>query len=65
MDRTSRDEWIARCARKLHDHWAKVDEADLRDAASEIWENPVLQTMAPELAAARWLRPLTTGVDRP
>jgi hypothetical protein len=44
---------------------AKVDEADLRDAASEIWENPVLQTMAPELAAARWLRPLTTGVDRP
>jgi len=61
METTSRDEWIARCARRLHQHWAKVDEADLREAASLIWDNPTLQALAPELAAARWLSPVTTG----
>lgn len=52
-------QWISQCAQRLGERWRTVPVAELEEAAIEVWRDEELRQLAPEAAAARWLRPLT------
>ena len=62
MDRSASEfvdvEWVARCARRLRQHWLHADVASLEEAATELWRVDWLRAMAAEEAAELWLQPL-------
>jgi len=62
MDRNAREfvdvEWVARCARRLRQHWPHADMASLEEAATELWRIDWLREKAAEDAAELWLQPL-------
>lgn len=60
MDELTPSQWIARCAARLGERWRTVPAAELEEAAIEVWRDNELRKLAPEAAAAYWLRPLTS-----
>ena len=62
MDRSASEfidvQWVARCARRLRQHWPHADLASLEEAATELWRIDWMREMAAEEAAALWLEPL-------
>lgn len=63
MDELTPTQWIARCAERLHDRWATVDQAQLEEAAVVVWSDVRLRALPPEEAAAEWLAPITTPMQ--
>lgn len=55
--------WIAACAHRLHQHWHTVHADELEAVARELWGKPELRALAPEAAAAEWLKPVEAGVS--
>lgn len=53
-------QWITKCAERLHERWATVDQGQLEEAAVAIWSDEKLRSMPPHEAAALWLSPITT-----
>jgi hypothetical protein len=49
-------QWVARCARVLRGRWPHADPTSLEEAATELWRDEALHPLAPEEAAAVWLR---------
>ena len=64
MDRSASDfidvQWVARCARRLRQHWPHADVASLEEAATELWRVDWLREMPGEDAAELWLQPLSS-----
>lgn len=64
MDRSTNEfvdqQWVARCARRLRQHWPHADVASLEEAALDLWRIDWLRAMAAEDAAELWLRPLSS-----
>ncbi len=58
MDEVTPSQWIARCGARLGQRWRIVPPDLLEEAAVDIWREPELRALAPEDAAAAWLRPL-------
>jgi len=62
MDRSASEfidaPWVARCARRLRQHWPHADVASLEEAATELWRIDWLREMTAEDAAELWLQPL-------
>ena len=62
MDRSASElidaPWVARCARRLRQHWPHADVASLEEAAIELWRIDWLREMTAEDAAELWLQPL-------
>ena len=62
MDRSASEfidvEWVARCARRLRQHWRHADVASLEEAATELWRVDWLRELPAEDAAELWLQPL-------
>lgn len=61
MQKMPAEIWIAACAHRLHHHWHTVDPRDLEQAARDIWNDARLGEMAPDTAAAEWLKPVAHG----
>ena len=63
MDRSASEfvdaPWVARCARRLRQHWPHADVASLEEAATELWRIDWLREMGAEDAAELWLQPLS------
>ena len=59
MSELTPTQWIARCAERLHERWATVDQAQLEEAAMVVWGDVQLRALLPEEAAAKWLSPIT------
>jgi hypothetical protein len=51
-----RQEWVARCARRLHERWPRVPQDQLREVAAQLRHEHERQLEEPEHAAAEWLR---------
>jgi hypothetical protein len=51
-----RNEWLARCAERLHTQWPRLPRDQLEEVAAEIQRNAERQVKEPEHAAAQWLR---------
>ena len=49
-------EWVARCAARLHERWRHVPDDQLREVAAEIQRNAWRQIAESEHAAVEWLR---------
>jgi hypothetical protein len=49
------EEWVARCAARLHEQWPRVPLDQLAEVASEIQRNAQRQVEEPEHAAVEWL----------
>lgn len=49
-------EWLQRCAERLHERWPRVPHEQLAEVAAEIQRNALRQLDEPEHAAAQWLR---------
>lgn len=52
------EEWVARCAARLHERWQHVPEDQLREVAADIHREAFRRIAEPEHAAAEWLRPI-------
>jgi hypothetical protein len=50
------DQWLARCAARLHQRWPHVPDDQLREVAADIQRNAWRQIKEPEHAAVEWLR---------
>jgi hypothetical protein len=50
------EDWVARCAARLHQRWPRLADEQLREVAQEIHHEAQRQLDQPELAAAAWLR---------
>ncbi len=48
--------WVRRCADRLHAQWSTIPLVDLEDVALDLIGNPQLRQLAPEDAAAQWLK---------
>jgi len=48
-------EWVTRCAARLHERWPRLPEDQLREVAAEIQREAWRQIAEPEHAAAKWL----------
>jgi len=51
-----RNEWLARCAERLHEQWPRLPLDQLEEVAAEIQRNAQRQVEEPEHAALEWLR---------
>jgi len=49
-------DWVARCAARLHDQWPRLPDEQLREVAEELRRNAQRQMEEPEHAAVEWLR---------
>jgi len=49
-------DWVARCAARLHDQWPRLPDEQLREVAEELRRNAERQLEEPEHAAFEWLR---------
>ena len=58
MPSISQSQWISLCAQRLHQRWRTVGLAQLEEVAGTIWQQPGLQCMQPDEAAALWLSPV-------
>ena len=56
--------WIAACAHELAKRWRTVDPEQLEGVAEDLAHDAHLREMPPDLAAAEWLRPISTSKDR-
>lgn len=56
--------WIAACAHRLHRQWHSVDPDDLEQVASMLLRDGRFAAMAPDEAAAEWLKPIAGGAPR-
>lgn len=50
------DEWVQRCAARLHEQWPRVPHDQLAEVAAELQRNVEQQANNPEHAAVEWLR---------
>jgi hypothetical protein len=48
-------EWVARCAARLHTQWPRVPQAQLNELAEELRVRALRALDEPESAAAGWL----------
>ena len=55
--------WVVQCAKRLRDHWPHADPTSLEEAAAGLWDDESLRALAPEDAAAAWLRRGMPGAD--
>jgi hypothetical protein len=56
-------EWVARCAARLHARWPHVPDDQLREVATDIQRDAWRRIAEPEHAAAEWLRPIGDESD--
>jgi hypothetical protein len=52
------NEWVVRCAARLHERWRHVPEDQLREVAADIQREAWRRVTEPEHAAGEWLRPI-------
>jgi hypothetical protein len=58
METLTPSQWIAACAKRLHERWKTVDAGELEEVAVGIWQDARLRSMEPAEAAALWLLPV-------
>lgn len=51
----NKEEWLERCAERLHERWPRVPREQLTEVALEIKQNALRQLEEPEHAAIEWL----------
>jgi hypothetical protein len=51
-----KQEWVVRCAERLHERWHRVPQDQLLEVAAEIQRGVERQLEEPERAAVEWLR---------
>ena len=49
-------DWVTRCAARLHDQWPRLPDEQLREVAEELRHHAERQLEEPEHAAVEWLR---------
>jgi hypothetical protein len=51
----SPQEWVQRCAARLHEQWPRLPDDQLREVAAELQRKVERQAADPEHAAVEWL----------
>lgn len=49
-------DWVTRCAARLHDQWPRLPDEQLREVAEELRRHAERQLEEPEHATVEWLR---------
>jgi len=57
------EQWVARCATRLHARWPHVPNDQLREVATDIQRDAWRRIAEPEHAAAEWLRPIADEAE--
>jgi hypothetical protein len=50
------EEWVTRCADRLHEQWPRVPDDQLREVAAQLRRDAERQLDEPENTASQWLR---------